>query len=55
MTEALLLIVALLLSLACGVFVAAEFSLTTVERGEVERAASRGERGRPRRCRGCGR
>jgi CBS domain containing-hemolysin-like protein len=45
MTEALLLIVALLLSLACGVFVAAEFSLTTVERGEVERAAHRGERG----------
>lgn len=45
MTEALLLLVALLLSLACGVFVAAEFSLTTVERGELERAAGRGERG----------
>ncbi|UWE10088.1 hemolysin family protein [Actinacidiphila bryophytorum] len=45
MTEALLLLVALLLSLACGVFVAAEFSLTTIERGELERAAQRGERG----------
>ncbi|WUH95346.1 hemolysin family protein [Streptomyces sp. NBC_00433] len=45
MTEALLLLVALLLSLACGVFVAAEFSLTTIERGELERAAERGERG----------
>ena len=29
MTEVLLLLVAVLLSLACGVFVAAEFSLTT--------------------------
>lgn len=55
MTEALLLLVALLLSLACGVFVAAEFSLTTIERGELERAAQRGERGRPRRWPGCGR
>ncbi|MFI0898242.1 hemolysin family protein [Streptomyces sp. NPDC020983] len=45
MTEALLLLLALLLSLACGVFVAAEFSLTTIERGEVERAAREGERG----------
>ncbi|CAG6397024.1 hemolysin family protein [Streptomyces cocklensis] len=45
MTEALLLLVALLLSLACGVFVAAEFSLTTIERGELERAVQRGERG----------
>ncbi|WP_329181783.1 hemolysin family protein [Streptomyces sp. NBC_01477] len=45
MTEALLLLVALLLSLACGVFVAAEFSLTTIDRGELERAAQRGERG----------
>ncbi|MGW0881431.1 hemolysin family protein [Streptomyces sp. NPDC002671] len=47
MTEVLLLLVAILLSLACGVFVAAEFSLTTVERGELERAAERGERGAP--------
>ncbi|NEB13327.1 HlyC/CorC family transporter [Streptomyces coelicoflavus] len=45
MTELLLLLVAILLSLACGAFVAAEFSLTTVERGELERAAERGERG----------
>lgn len=45
MTEVLLLLVAVLLSLACGAFVAAEFSLTTVERGELERAAQRGERG----------
>ncbi|GAA3927030.1 hemolysin family protein [Streptomyces gulbargensis] len=45
MTEVLLLLVALLLSVACGAFVAAEFSLTTVERGELEAAAGRGERG----------
>jgi CBS domain containing-hemolysin-like protein len=45
MTEVLLLLVAVLLSLACGAFVAAEFSLTTVERRELERAAERGERG----------
>ncbi|MER5886542.1 hemolysin family protein [Streptomyces sp. NPDC001941] len=45
MTEVLLLVVALLLSLACGVFVAAEFSLTTIQRGELERAVERGERG----------
>ncbi|APU39227.1 hemolysin family protein [Streptomyces sp. TN58] len=45
MTEVLLLVVALVLCLACGVFVAAEFSLTTVERSELERAVERGERG----------
>ncbi|MEV5979431.1 hemolysin family protein [Streptomyces sp. NPDC052114] len=45
MTEVLLLLVAVLLSLTCGVFVAAEFSLTTVERSELERAVERGERG----------
>ncbi|MEV7017888.1 hemolysin family protein [Streptomyces sp. NPDC093991] len=45
MTEVLLLLLALLLTLACGVFVAAEFSLTTVERAELERAADAGERG----------
>ncbi|MFF5426768.1 MULTISPECIES: hemolysin family protein [unclassified Streptomyces] len=45
MIEVLLLLVALLLSVACGAFVAAEFSLTTVERGELEAAAGRGERG----------
>ena len=45
MTEVLLLLVAILLSVACGAFVAAEFSLTTVERSELERAVERGERG----------
>ncbi|GGN51953.1 membrane protein [Streptomyces albiflavescens] len=45
MTEVLLLLVAVLLSLACGAFVAAEFSLTTVERSELARAVERGERG----------
>ncbi|WP_069742503.1 hemolysin family protein [Streptomyces sp. EN23] len=45
MTEVLLLLVALLLCVACGAFVAAEFSLTTVERSELERAVERGERG----------
>ncbi|MDT0548919.1 hemolysin family protein [Streptomyces lonegramiae] len=45
MTEVLLLAVAVLLALACGGFVAAEFSLTTVDRGELERAVERGERG----------
>ncbi|MFJ5533273.1 hemolysin family protein [Streptomyces sp. NPDC093261] len=45
MTELLLLLVAILLSLACGGFVAAEFSLTTVERSELEHAVRRGERG----------
>ncbi|TPQ21892.1 hemolysin family protein [Streptomyces sporangiiformans] len=45
MTEVLLLLVAVLLILACALFVAAEFSLTTVERGELERAAEAGERG----------
>ncbi|MFI2642510.1 hemolysin family protein [Streptomyces sp. NPDC018610] len=45
MTEVLLLLVAVLLSLACGAFVAAEFSLTTVERSALERAVERGERG----------
>ncbi|MEO3977486.1 hemolysin family protein [Streptomyces sp. CAU 1734] len=45
MTEVLLLFVALLLSLLCGVFVAAEFSLTTVQRSDLERAVERGERG----------
>ncbi|MFF3249134.1 hemolysin family protein [Streptomyces sp. NPDC002870] len=45
MTEVLLLLLALALTLACAVFVAAEFSLTTVERSELERAAAAGERG----------
>ncbi|MFE7813925.1 hemolysin family protein [Streptomyces sp. NPDC057433] len=45
MTEVLLLLLALLLTLACAVFVAAEFSLTTVERSDLERAGEAGERG----------
>lgn len=45
MTEILLLLLAFALVLACAVFVAAEFSLTTVERGDLERAAQAGERG----------
>ncbi|MGA5169653.1 MULTISPECIES: hemolysin family protein [Streptomyces] len=45
MTELLLLLLALALTLACAVFVAAEFSLTTVERSDLERAAQAGERG----------
>ncbi len=45
MTEVLLLLLALALMLACAVFVAAEFSLTTIERSELERAAQAGERG----------
>ncbi|MGW0736825.1 hemolysin family protein [Streptomyces sp. NPDC002851] len=45
MTEVLLLLLALLLTLLCGVFVAAEFSLTTVERSTLERAVADGERG----------
>lgn len=44
MTAVLLLLLALALTLACAVFVAAEFALTTVERDELERAADAGER-----------
>ncbi|MFC9067689.1 hemolysin family protein [Streptomyces harbinensis] len=47
MTEVLLLGVALVLTLACGVFVAAEFSLTTVERSALEDAVERGVPGAP--------
>ena len=42
--EWLLLAIAILLVLACGVFVAAEFSLITVDRALVEEAAGRGDR-----------
>ncbi|MFD7749529.1 hemolysin family protein [Streptomyces sp. NPDC059698] len=45
MIEVLLLLIALLLCVACGAFVAAEFSLTTVERSELERAVEQGDRG----------
>jgi len=43
-TEVLLLLVAGALVVACGVFVAAEFSLITVDRATVERAAEAGDR-----------
>lgn len=45
MTAWLLLVAALLLILACGVFVAAEFSFVTVDRGQVEQAAAAGDAG----------
>jgi CBS domain containing-hemolysin-like protein len=44
MTEILLLALSLGLVLACGVFVAAEFSFVTVDRSTVERAAAQGSR-----------
>src|SRR6476659_9450505 len=43
MTEWILLGISLLLVLACGVFVAAEFALVTVDRNAVEKAASGGD------------
>jgi CBS domain containing-hemolysin-like protein len=43
MTAWLLLLAALLLILACGVFVAAEFSFVTVDRGKVAQAAAEGD------------
>lgn len=45
MTAWLLLAAALLLILACGVFVAAEFSFVTVDRSQVEQAAQAGDSG----------
>jgi CBS domain containing-hemolysin-like protein len=45
MTAVLLLLLALALTAACAVFVAAEFSLTTVETSDVERAVGNGEPG----------
>ena len=45
MIPAVLVLVSLALTLVCAVFVAAEFSLTTVERGDLERAAAADERG----------
>ena len=44
MTEWVLLGVAVVLLLACGVFVAAEFAFVTVDRGLVERRAESGDR-----------
>ncbi|MCD9155252.1 hemolysin family protein [Aeromicrobium duanguangcaii] len=45
MTEWLLLFTSFLLMLACGVFVAAEFSFVTVDRATIEREAAAGDRG----------
>ncbi|GAB3766863.1 hemolysin family protein [Microlunatus parietis] len=45
MTEWILLAVSLLLMVACGVFVAAEFAFVTVDRATVDRATQAGERG----------
>lgn len=45
MTEWLLLAAALLLILACGLFVAAEFSFVTVDRNQVDQAAASGDAG----------
>ncbi|YAL83711.1 hemolysin family protein [Dermacoccaceae bacterium W4C1] len=45
MTEALLLLLALLLIVACGFFVAAEFALVTVDRRAVDRAVEAGDSG----------
>ena len=41
MTPVLLLLASLALVVACGLFVAAEFSLVTVDRPSVERAAKK--------------
>lgn len=45
MTEVLFILLALLLVAACGVFVAAEFSLVTVDHSQVEMAAEQGDKG----------
>src|SRR5215203_6520768 len=45
MTEWLLLLAAVVLTAFTGFFVAAEFSLTTVDRGRAEEAAAAGDRG----------
>ncbi|MBB3045031.1 hemolysin family protein [Nocardioides soli] len=45
MTTWILIATALLMIAACGVFVAAEFSFVTVDRGQVDRAAAAGDGG----------
>lgn len=45
LTALLLLLLALALVAACGLYVAAEFSLLTVDRASVERAAADGDKG----------
>ena len=44
-TSLLLLVLALALVAACGVFVAAEFSFVTVDRAQVDQAAAAGDAG----------
>ncbi len=44
-TESAYLLISLLLVLACGVFVAAEFAFITVDRAAADRAVEQGERG----------
>lgn len=44
MIEAVFILVSLLLVLACGVFVAAEFAFVTVDRSKVERLAHKGDK-----------
>ncbi|MDQ3484536.1 MAG: CNNM domain-containing protein, partial [Actinomycetota bacterium] len=45
MTPWILLAIALLLVVMCGIFVAAEFAFVTVDRGQVDRAAASGDVG----------
>lgn len=45
MIEIIFILIALALVVACGAFVAAEFSFVTVDRGTVQRAAESGDRG----------
>ncbi|MGI8645910.1 MAG: hemolysin family protein [Nocardioides sp.] len=45
MTATILLVVSLLLIVACGLFVAAEFAFVTVDRNRVDRAVEAGETG----------
>jgi CBS domain containing-hemolysin-like protein len=45
MTATILLVISLLLVVACGMFVAAEFALVTVDRNRVERAVRAGDTG----------
>lgn len=45
MTATLLLLAALLLVVACGIFVAAEFALVTVDRNQVEQLVATGDAG----------
>ena len=45
MIELLLILIALALVVACGLFVAAEFAFVTVDRATVDRAAESGDRG----------